>query len=153
MRDAAKWLLLGVLLVLISGAVTHHGGEVLPTGPPQFVKGVARLGTEMQQQAAVREAQDNCGVSDFTLDKIRAEIDSETGYGKIFGRVTNRCQVAKGVQLEITTSNRAGDIVSSDDIWPASTDNIPANSSRTFSWVVLNSFANVHVSVVSTRTW
>jgi hypothetical protein len=60
----------------------------------------------------------------------------------------------KTAQIKITTYNRAGVILSDNDFWPASNDNIPANSEFPFEWLHTKVvFANFMVTIISVKSW
>jgi len=101
---------------------------------------MAVLGNNLHQQGGTQTARAECGTSDFTFHDLRAQ---PAGYGftRITGRISNNCAEAKGAQIKITTYNRAGDILSDNDIWPASINNIPPNSEFPFEWLHLDSLS------------
>jgi len=119
----------------------------------QTTQEIANLGTNLQQASTGLIAQAECTTSDFTFSELRAQ---SAGYGftRITGRVSNHCAEAKGAQIKITTYNRAGDILSDDDIWPAGINNIPANTEFPFEWVDTKAvFAKFTVTIVSVKSW
>jgi hypothetical protein len=128
-------------------AKTHNQGL------QQTTQEMASLGTNLQQSARSQGAQAECSTSDFTFEKLRAQ---SAGYGftRIMGRITNHCAEADGVQIKIATYNRAGDILSDDDIWPAGSNNIPENSEFPFEWVDTKAvFAKFTVTTISFKSW
>jgi hypothetical protein len=119
----------------------------------QSTLGMASPGTGLQRSSSGQMAQAECGTSDFTFSELRAQ---SAGYGftRIMGRITNHCTEAKGAQIKITTYNRAGDILSDDDIWPAGIDNIPANTEFPFEWIDTKAvFARFTVTIISVKAW
>jgi hypothetical protein len=57
-------------------------------------------------------------------------------------------------QIKITTYNRAGDILSDNDFWPVSLNNIPANSEFPFEWLHTKVvFAKFTVTIISVKSW
>jgi hypothetical protein len=94
-----------------------------------------------------------CRTSDFTFHELGAQ---PAGYGftRITGRISNNCAEAKGAQIKITTYNRAGDLISDDNTWPASINNIPANSEFPFEWLHTKAvFAKFTVTIISVKSW
>ena len=119
----------------------------------QTTQEMASLGTNLQQSARSQGTQAECRTSDFTFENLRAR---SAGYGfiRIMGRITNHCAEAKGVQIKITTYNRAGDILSDVDIWPAGINNIPANSEFPFEWVETKAvFTKFTVTIIGVKSW
>ena len=111
------------------------------------------LGTNLKQSASTQAIRAECGTSDFTFHELRAQ---PTGYGftRITGRITNHCAEAKGAQIKIKTYNRAGELISDDDFWPASVNNFPANSEFPFEWLHTKQvFAKFTVTIVSVKSW
>jgi hypothetical protein len=126
----------------------NHGQEI-----QQSLQETANLGANLQQSARSQAAQAECGTSDFTFLELRAQ---PAGYGftRITGRISNNCAEAKGAQIKITTYNRAGAILSDEDIWPASIHNIPANSEFPFEWLDTKAvFAKFTVTIISVKSW
>jgi hypothetical protein len=122
-------------------------------GIQQWMREMANLGTNLQQSARTQAIRAECGTSDFTFHELRAQ---PAGYGftRITGRISNNCAVAKGAQIKITTYNRAGDILSDNDIWPASINNIPANSEFQFEWLHTKAvFSKFTVTIISVKSW
>lgn len=94
-----------------------------------------------------------CTVSDIGVDKLNARRQYEN-YIKITGRLTNNCAQATGVQVKVTSYDKAGNILGASDIWPASVSNIPGNSEYPFEWLDdLPGFARFEVSVIAVHPW
>lgn len=94
----------------------------------------------------------SCRTSDITVDKLGARVDY--GYTHFVGRVRNGCNQAVGVQLKLTAYGSSGDILTVDDFWPASINNIPANSD--FPFETLDRIGGVKsftVNVIDVKTW
>ena len=122
------------------------------TAVPQSLQALATLGTNSRRLAGSQARQAECGTSDFTFSELRAQ---PAGYGftRISGRISNNCAEAKSAQIKITTYNRAGDILSDDDIWPGN-NNIPAHSELPFEWIDTNAvFARFTVTIISVKSW
>ena len=122
-------------------------------GIQQSFQEMSNLATNLDQLVRTQIARSECGTSDFTFHELGAQ---PAGYGftRITGRISNNCAEAKGVQIKITTYNRAGDILSDNDFWPASTDNIPANSELPFEWLHTKVvFAKFTVTIISVKSW
>ncbi len=109
--------------------------------------------TNLQSLVRTEIGRLECGTSEFTFHALRAQ---SAGYGftRITGRISNNCAEAKGAQIKITTYNRAGDILSDHDFWPATINNIPANSEFPFEWVHTKVvFAKFTVTIISVKSW
>jgi len=122
-------------------------------GIQQSLQQMAVLGNNLHQLGGTQTARAECGTSDFTFHDLRAQ---PAGYGftRITGRISNNCAEAKGAQIKITTYNRAGDILSDNDIWPASINNIPPNSEFPFEWLHTKVvFAKFTVTIISVKSW
>lgn len=72
----------------------------------------------------------SCGSENVTLDRVRGEI--EYGTLNVYGVLTHDCPMAVGVQLHLTVTDAAGNIVDVRDQWPASIRNIPPNKPYSF---------------------
>jgi hypothetical protein len=90
-----------------------------------------------------------CGVADIAVDKLRDQGIHVTG------RLLNNCALAVGAQLKVTTYDKAGNILSVDDIWPASISNIPAHSVFPFEWQLTSArgVSTFTVDVTRVKTW
>jgi hypothetical protein len=95
-----------------------------------------------------------CGLSDITLDQLKARPDGDE-YVHIVGRIINNCHTATGVQLKIVLLDRGGNILKVDDLWPASTNNIPPQSDFPFDMMIKSvpSFDRFQVRVTEVRIW
>ena len=136
-KSNLNWLI-AVLVALLIG---------VPVWANTHARGISQ---SLQELQTVRP---ECGTSDFTFHDLRAQ---PAGYGftRITGRISNNCAEAKGAQIQIVTYNRAGDILSDDDIWPASINNIPANSEFPFEWLHTKvAFAKFTVTIISIKSW
>ncbi|HET6142567.1 MAG TPA: hypothetical protein VFE02_03605 [Candidatus Acidoferrales bacterium] len=122
-------------------------------GIQQFIQVMANLATHRRPLVRTQIGGLECGTSNFTFHALRAQ---SAGYGftRITGRISNNCAEAKGAQIKITTYNRAGVILSDNDFWPASNDNIPANSEFPFEWLHTKVvFARFTVTIISVKSW
>jgi hypothetical protein len=122
-------------------------------GLQQSLHEMTNLGTNLHHLAGTQTARAECGTSDFTFLALRAR---PAGYGftRITGRISNNCAEANGAQIKITTYNRAGDMLSDSEIWPASSNNIPANSEFPFEWLDTNVvFSRFTVTIISVKSW
>lgn len=101
----------------------------------------------------VASAQAACTPSDIAIDKLKGRVDRDFAY--VVGRLVNNCKIATGVQIKVTTYNKAGDILAVNDIWPASINNIPAKSDFPFEYGMdrLAGFSTFDVRVIATKTW
>jgi hypothetical protein len=122
-------------------------------GIHQSIHVMANLGNNLRPLVRTHIEGSECGTSDFTFHALRAQ---PAGYGftRITGRISNNCAEAKGAQIKITTYDRAGDIISDNDFWPANIDNIPANSEFPFEWLHTKAvFAKFTVTIISVKSW
>lgn len=71
-----------------------------------------------------------CGPENVKIDKLRGQIEYE--HLNVYGVLTHDCPMAVGVQLHLTVTDAAGNIVDVRDQWPASVNNIPPNKPYTF---------------------
>ncbi len=122
-------------------------------GIHQSIQELANLATNPKALVRTQIGGSECGTSDFTFHALRAQ---SAGYGftRITGRISNNCAEAKGAQIKIMTYNRAGDILSDHDFWPASIENISANSEFPFEWLHTKVvFAKFTVTIISVKSW
>lgn len=74
-----------------------------------------------------------CSVSDIQIKQATLVHRGSGGqFPVIVGELYNGCSEATGVQLHTTLRDKAGQVISSSDPWPASTHNIPPKSSYAF---------------------
>jgi len=94
-----------------------------------------------------------CQPSDIGVDKLKGRVERDYIY--IVGRLMNNCAQATGVQIKVTIYDKAGDILTVDDSWPASINNIPARSDFPFETMIrrVHGFAKYDVRVIATKTW
>jgi hypothetical protein len=150
-KSNQHWQVAILIVALFTGipawARTHDQGMY------QSIHVMANLATNLKALVRTQIGGSECGTSDFTFHALRAQ---SAGYGftRITGRISNNCAEAKGAQIKITTYNRAGDILSDNDFWPASIDNIPANSEFPFEWLHTKVvFAKFTVTIISVKSW
>ena len=129
--SSAVWMLLTI--GVISFVLYKAGQSVTETGAAQ--------------ESVVQQPGHACSVSSFAVDKLRARGVHITG------RLLNNCDLAAGAQVKITTYDKAGSILSVDDIWPASISNIPAHSTFPFEWLSGGGVDTFTVAVTSVKTW
>lgn len=95
-----------------------------------------------------------CRPSQIGIAKLRAVRDSDTGYTRITGSLTNNCTSPAGPRIKITVYDKAGNILSSEDMWPASVSNIPPNTVFPFEWLDNSPyFDRFTVEVISISKW
>lgn len=94
-----------------------------------------------------------CQTSDIAIEKLNGRVDGDYVY--ITGRLVNKCAQATGVQVKLTVYDKAGGILSVNDFWPASIDNIPARSDFPFQYMVRRQpgMAKYEARVISTNVW
>lgn len=74
-----------------------------------------------------------CGPENVKLDKLRGK--TEYGHLNVYGILTHDCPMAVGVQLHLTVTDAAGNLVDVRDQWPASINNIPPNKPYSFALI------------------
>jgi hypothetical protein len=94
-----------------------------------------------------------CHTSDVAFEKLMSR--HQHGHVYIVGRVVNNCDVDAGVQIKIAILDHAGGVLRVADLWPASTENIPAHSGWPFQAEMEgnDSFDRFQVSVLDVRRW
>ena len=94
----------------------------------------------------------SCTVSKIVVDKLKAQSKGY-GYFRITGRLINNCDQPTGVQIKVTVYGKADNILASPDLWPASTNNIPAHSEYPFECLQeAPGFHRFTVIVINVRT-
>ena len=95
-----------------------------------------------------------CAPASTKVDKFRVE-QKGTLVTSILGVIVNGCSVPAGVQLKVIFYDKQGGLLRVEDMWPASTSNIPANSDFPFqvSLERVEGFDKVEVRVIRTKTW
>ena len=73
-------------------------------------------------EAAASDAT-SCSAGDFKVKGLRGT--DEYGYANVVGTLINSCSEAAGVELKVTLYDKSGDVVNTEDEWPASVSNIP----------------------------
>ena len=74
-----------------------------------------------------------CEPVDFTLAKLRGR--QEYDYARVTGIVTNHCGLPAGPQLKWTVYNRAGEVLTSEEFWPAGIRNLAEHQEYPFDFV------------------
>ena len=113
----------------------------------------SQLTTGQQLEDGQRLAATNpaCQASDIVVEKLHARrVGNHT---IITGRLVNNCSLPTGAQIKITAYDGAGEILSVDDIWPASVSNIPARSAFPFEWIADPGLKTVTGEVIKVKTW
>lgn len=72
----------------------------------------------------------DCSLSDIQITSLKAQFvnkctSTECWYMKGVATLQNNCAEAVGVQIQIVGSDESGSPIASDELWPASTRNIP----------------------------
>jgi hypothetical protein len=94
-----------------------------------------------------------CSISDIKIKQ--ADLVHNGHSSTVVGELINGCGEATGVQLHITLRDSAGEVISTDDPWPAGTHNIPPHSGYAFT---VNAeerrpAVSLHVDVTEVRQW
>lgn len=79
----------------------------------------------------------------------------EGTYIYITGRIINNCAEETGVQIKIAIYDKSGDVLTVNDSWPASINNIPARSDFPFQDMLRNvpRFSKFDVRVIAVKRW
>ena len=95
-----------------------------------------------------------CQTSHIKVDKFRVSNEG-TITTSVFGVLLNACSEATGVQLKITFLDKAGEILRVEDVWPASTNNVPARTDFPFQmrFPRVEGYDKVDVRVINTKSW
>lgn len=86
--------------------------------------------TTSSSLSAIADRTTDCGPANFTVSKLNAR--QERDYARLTGIVSHNCPTAAGVELKWTAYNSDGSVAFSDNFYPASTTNIPANTDYPF---------------------
>lgn len=74
-----------------------------------------------------------CSVSEIQIKQATLVHRGPSGrYSVVVGELFNGCSDAAGVQIHITLRDKAGQVISTGDSWPAGTHNIPPHTSYSF---------------------
>ena len=82
---------------------------------------------------STRTSRVTCTADQFKLSKLRTYEDS--GFIHITGIIANTCNQSAGVQLKWTIFDKNGNVISDEEFWPASTNNIPPHSQYPFEYL------------------
>lgn len=109
--------------------------------------------TSAVTSAPIEAAQPACSPSVFTVkgEKFRREYDNL----RFTATVVNGGSMACGVQLKISTYDKAGDVLDTKDFWPASVRNIAPGASENFSYFIRYDKAatNYDIVPIDARVW
>ncbi len=98
-------------------------GHILTSGP------IAGLGTGNASSAAIP----TCSPRNVTLNKTT--VNTRGDYATLTGIVRHNCPGSTGLKLKWTAYNSDGSVAFSQEFWPASTNNIPANTDFPFQFM------------------
>lgn len=77
-----------------------------------------------------------CKVSDISVEKLKI-TESSIGLTRVTGIVLNNCAESVGVELKATLYNKADEVLTTQEFWPADEKNISAKSDWPFEWSTL----------------
>lgn len=94
-----------------------------------------------------------CKTTDINLGKTNARTEGDYIY--IDGTITNNCDSPTGVQLKMIIKDKDNNILKVHDMWPASTNNIPAHSDFPFESMerLVEGFDNYEVRIITVTSW
>lgn len=95
----------------------------------------------------------DCTVSDIKLESIEARPgDIST---RVLGRVINQCATPVGVEIKLVFYGTSDKLLMVEDVWPASTKNIPARSAFPFDIRLPSEagFQRVEAQVLRVKRW
>jgi hypothetical protein len=74
-----------------------------------------------------------CSISDIQIKQATlVHRGSKSQFSLIVGELYNGCGAATGVRLHVTLRDKAGQVISASNPWPAGSNNIPPKSSYSF---------------------
>jgi len=73
-----------------------------------------------------------CSTGDIKLKQADLVRQEPSGYLLVVGELVNECDEGVAVEFHLTVRDKAGKVVSSDDVWPTGDHNIPPHSSYSF---------------------
>jgi hypothetical protein len=80
-------------------------------------------------------AQSNsCTPDQFKVTGLRGT--NEYGQLSVVGTIRNTCAYAAGIQMKLTTYDKSGNVLNTEDEWPASVSNIPPDSPYPFKLMI-----------------
>ena len=79
----------------------------------------------------------------------------EYGAPRVVGEVRNNSSVAAGVQLQIIVRDASGDVIGSEDFWPASVSNIPPGGTWPvgFHLPMSTGYSKVELRTIGATVW
>lgn len=86
--------------------------------------------TSSTSLSTLKDTATACSANNFSVSKLNARQDGD--YARLTGIIRHNCATASGVELKWTAYNSDGSVAFSDNFYPASTTNIPANSDFPF---------------------
>jgi len=95
----------------------------------------------------------HCNPSDFKISGLTGTV--EYGYLTVVGTVRNNCSEAAAPQLKLTVFDCKGNVLDTDESWPASVRNIGSHSSYVFKLMmsVPENQQKYSVYVMDVRRW
>jgi hypothetical protein len=99
----------------------------------------------------------DCAASNFAVEGFQVSVNPRASKLGLSGKLVNHCGEPAGAQLRITGKDGAGKVVSTQEGWPAGTDNVKPGDAVTFDLGPMFKFqpdmTDFAVSVVNVRKW
>jgi hypothetical protein len=115
---------------------------------------VIGCGNPVSTASSTNPAPRGPSASDFEILNWKV-IRSEYGTPRVVGEVRNNGSAAAGVELQIIVRDARGDVMGSEDFWPASVDNIPPSGTWPVSYhlPVSSGYSKVELRVIGASVW
>jgi hypothetical protein len=95
-----------------------------------------------------------CSTGDIKIKGLTG-TEEDGGFANITGTLINNCPEPVGVQLKVTLFDKSGNVVDTQDMWPASISNIPPRIEYPFKDLmsVERSWSKYSVVAINVRHW
>jgi hypothetical protein len=95
----------------------------------------------------------SCSASDFTIKGLTGT--DQYGYATIVGTIVNNCSEPAGLEVKVTLYNSSGNVVNTEDEWPASVSNIPSHVAYPFKAMLASDsgWTKYTVSPLEAKRW
>jgi hypothetical protein len=102
----------------------------------------------------MRNGGSDCTAEDFKIKGLRGS-DEDSNYAMITGTIVNNCREGAGVQVKVTLFGKNGEVVNTEDEWPASVSNIPAHVPYPFKATIesYGGWSKYSVTPIDARRW
>ncbi len=102
-------------------------------------------------------AQATCAPSGFTVTNFASVPHPNTRRISLSGDLVNQCNVPAAAQVRIVAKDAQGNVIESEQAWPAGSSNIQPGKSKKFNFGPLFQFSpsmsSFEVEIVSVREW